>query len=215
MLKATELEEDYKERLDNLKEFKSILVSLETDDEFQGLSSVEKLEMGFDNIILDESAGSNPSDEGVVLSTVHSVKGLEFKVVFVMALEEGIFPSLKDDSDIEEERRIAYVAFTRAKEKLYLTCVNRRLIYGRVVLNQQSRFITEFVDSQDWKTKYDDFEEEFDESPIKTGDHVNHVQFGRGLVVACDDLIIQILFDKDHSLRKIIRNHPSIRKIKK
>ena len=56
----------------------------------------------------------------VTIATVHAVKGLEFKVVFVVALEEGIFPAIKDDADIEEERRVAYVAFTRAKEKIYL-----------------------------------------------------------------------------------------------
>ena len=213
-LKAEELEEDYKSRVENLEEFKSILVTLETQDDLQSLSSKEKLLYGFDNIILDEQAGTNYTKDGVILSTVHSIKGLEFKVIFVVALEEGIFPSLKDDSDIEEERRIAYVAFTRAKEKLYLTCVNRRLIYGRVVLNQQSRFITEFVDNPDWKEKVDDFEEIIDDTPIKTGDKINHATFGKGLVITDDGSIIQVLFEKDHSLRRLLANHPAIKKIK-
>ena len=204
----------FKERVDNLKEFKSILYSLEHDETLEDLTTTEKLSAGFDNIILDESAGTNFSTDGVVLSTVHSVKGLEFKVVFVTALEEGIFPSLKDDSDIEEERRIAYVAFTRAKEKLYLTCANHRLIYGRVVLNTQSRFITEFVDSQDWKMKYDDVEVIDDNEPIKTGDHVNHEIFGKGLVVASDEATIQVLFEKDHSLRKLLKGGTKTKKIK-
>lgn len=214
ILKETEIDETFKERVDNLKEFKSILYSLEHDETLEDLTTTEKLSAGFDNIILDESAGTNFSTDGVVLSTVHSVKGLEFKVVFVTALEEGIFPSLKDDSDIEEERRIAYVAFTRAKEKLYLTCANHRLIYGRVVLNTQSRFITEFVDSQDWKMKYDDVEVIDDNEPIKTGDHVNHEIFGKGLVVASDEATIQVLFEKDHSLRKLLKGGTKTKKIK-
>ena len=214
ILKETEIDEVYRERVDNLKEFKSILYSLEHDETLDDFSSKDKLSAGFDNIILDESAGTNFDKDGVVLSTVHSVKGLEFKAVFVVALEEGIFPSLKEDSDIEEERRIAYVAFTRAKEKLYLTCANHRLIYGRVVLNTQSRFITEFVDSQEWKMKYDDIEEINDDEPIKTGDHVNHTIFGKGLVVASDESTIQVLFEKDHSLRKLLRGGQKTKKIK-
>ena len=215
IMKEEEMPEAFKERLDNLNEFKSILYSLENDETIEEMTSIEKLENGFDNIILDESAGTDFSKGGVVLSTVHSVKGLEFKVVFVVALEEGIFPSLKEDSDIEEERRIAYVAFTRAKEKLYLTCVNHRLIYGRVVLNQQSRFITEFVDTQEWNIKREDFEEVKDTEPIKTGDHVNHTLFGNGLVVSTDETTIQVLFEKDHSLRKLMKDGQKIKKIRK
>ena len=215
ILKEEEPDDIFKERLDNLNEFKSILYSLENDESIEEMTSMEKLENGFDNIILDESAGTNYDKGGVVLSTVHSVKGLEFKVVFVVALEEGIFPSLKEDSDIEEERRIAYVAFTRAKEKLYLSCVNHRLIYGRVVLNQQSRFITEFVDIQGFKASEGDVDEILDNEPIKTGDHVMHTLFGKGLVVSTDDTTIQVLFEKDHSLRKLMNNGQKIKKIKK
>lgn len=213
-LEREEIEEEFKERKANIDEFKSILVSLETAPDLENLSPKEKLEYGFDNIILDESAGTRYVDDGVVLSTVHSVKGLEFKVVFVVALEEGIFPTLKDDSDIEEERRIAYVAFTRAKEKLYLSYVNRRLIYGRVVLNQQSRFITEFVATQDWQDKMEQIELEIDDTPIKTGDKIYHTQFGNGIVISDSKDIIQVLFEKDHSFRKLLKNHPSIKKLK-
>ena len=76
------------------------------------------MQIVFDQILLDDSLGESQSNEGVVLSTVHSVKGLEFKVVFIVALEEGIFPTVRDDVDLEEERRVAYVAMTRAKEKM-------------------------------------------------------------------------------------------------
>lgn len=206
-----ESEED-EHRVDNIKEFKSILLQLETNPELQELDSKGKLLAGFDDVILDETLGTKQDVNGVILSTVHSIKGLEFKVVFVVALEEGIFPSLKEDSDIEEERRIAYVAFTRAKERVYMSCVSRRLIYGRVVLNQKSRFITEYVASQDWKEKLEDEAKEVDNTPIKTGDHVIHCNFGEGLVVAESDMIIQVLFSKDNTLRKILKNHPSLKK---
>ena len=162
--------------------------------------------------ILDETVGTKQDINGVILSTVHSVKGLEFKVVFVVALEEGIFPSLKEDTDMEEERRIAYVAFTRAKEKVYLTCVTRRLIYGRVVLNQKSRFITEYIASQDWKERLEQEEEVLSDLPIKVGDRVHHCNFGDGLVISEQGNIIQVLFDKDHSLRMILKDHPSMRR---
>jgi len=213
-LEKEEIDEVFQERHDNIREFKSILVTLEQNPEVIGLTSVEKLNFGFDNIILDESAGTKYSEDGVIMSTVHSVKGLEFKVVFIVAMEEGIFPTLKEDSGIEEERRIAYVAVTRAKEKLYMTYVNRRLIYGRVVLNQQSRFITEFVSIEDWKEKMDEAELQIDTTPIKTGDKINHATFGKGLVIADQGAIIQVLFEKDHSLKKLMKDHPSIKKIK-
>ncbi len=205
-------EDDNSSRIDNVKEFKSILVQLETRGDLQDLTTREKLQIGFDDVMLDETLGTKQDINGVVLSTVHSIKGLEFRAVFVTALEEGLFPSLKEDSDIEEERRIAYVAFTRAKEKLYMTCVSRRLIYGRVVLNQKSRFITEYIASQDWKEHIEEEKQAADDTPIKTGDKVVHFNFGEGIVISENQAIIQVLFEKDNSLRKILRNHPSLRK---
>ena len=201
-------------RIQNVDEFKSILVQLERRVDLEGMSNKDKLQIGFDDVILDETVGTKQDVNGVVLSTVHSIKGLEFKAVFVVALEEGIFPSLKEDSDIEEERRIAYVAFTRAKERIYLTCVSRRLIYGRVVLNQKSRFITEYVASLDWKEHLEEQKEIEDNTPIKVGDKVTHCNFGDGLVISETGNIIQVLFEKDHSFRKILKDHPSIKKRK-
>ena len=93
-----------------------------------------------------------------------------------------------------------------------MTCVSRRLIYGRVVLNQKSRFITEYIASQDWKEHLEEEKEAVDNTPIKTGDKVVHFNFGEGLVVSENNAIIQVLFEKDHSVRKILRNHPSLRK---
>lgn len=207
-------DDDENNRVQNVEEFKSILIQLERRADLEGMSNKDKLQIGFDDVILDETVGTKQDMNGVVLSTVHSIKGLEFRAVFVVALEEGIFPSLKEDSDIEEERRIAYVAFTRAKERIYITCVSRRLIYGRVVLNQKSRFITEYVASLDWKEHLEEQKEIEDTTPIKVGDKVTHCNFGDGLVISESGNIIQILFDKDHSFRKILKDHPSLKKRK-
>ncbi len=213
--KSIENEDDEdNNRIQNIEEFKSVLVQLERRPDLEGMTNKEKMQIGFDDVILDETVGTKQDMNGVVLSTVHSIKGLEFRAVFVVALEEGIFPSLKEDSDIEEERRIAYVAFTRAKERIYITCVSRRLIYGRVVLNQKSRFITEYVASLDWKEHLEEQKEEEDNTPIKVGDKVHHCNFGDGLVISESGSIIQVLFEKDHSFRKILRDHPSIKKRK-
>ena len=80
------------------------------------------------------------------MMTMHSAKGLEFPVVFVVGVEEGIFPgnrAIGDDEEMEEERRLCYVAMTRAKEELYLTCASQRMLFGRTSANRPSRFIGE------------------------------------------------------------------------
>ena len=91
----------------------------------------------------------------LTIATIHGVKGLEFRCVFVVGLEEGIFPSTRaiEASDIEEERRIMYVAVTRAKERLYLTNASQRYRYGKIDSNVSSRFISESGIESDM-TKY-------------------------------------------------------------
>ena len=82
----------------------------------------------------------------VTLMTLHAAKGLEFPIVFIIGLEEGIFPSLRsimEHDDVEEERRLAYVGITRAEQKLFLTNAYSRLLYGRTQSNRPSRFILE------------------------------------------------------------------------
>ena len=140
-------DEDEEERLENIKEFKSILVSVEDNGEIA--SRREKLMSAFDEAILadDKLQNQRQRQDGVTLSTVHSVKGLEFRCVFVVAFEAGLFPNMSYfmDVDIEEERRIAYVACTRAKDKLFLTCAKSRLLYGKKINNPQSQFLIEFI----------------------------------------------------------------------
>ncbi|MEA4932276.1 MAG: 3'-5' exonuclease, partial [Lawsonibacter sp.] len=88
----------------------------------------------------------DPDQDCVVMMTMHSAKGLEFPVVFVVGVEEGIFPGIRaigETEEMEEERRLCYVAMTRAKEKLYLTCANQRMLFGRTSSNRPSRFAEE------------------------------------------------------------------------
>lgn len=88
----------------------------------------------------------DPSEDSVVMMTMHSAKGLEFPVVFVVGAEEGIFPGIRaigEPEEMEEERRLCYVAMTRAKEKLYMTCASQRMIFGRTSSNRPSRFVGE------------------------------------------------------------------------
>lgn len=93
----------------------------------------------------------DPNEESVVMMTMHSAKGLEFPVVFAVGLEEGIFPGMRsigDPEEMEEERRLCYVAMTRAKERLYMTCANQRMLYGRTSANRPSRFLAEIPDER-------------------------------------------------------------------
>lgn len=200
-------------RVENIEEFRSVLVNVEESLNGEELSGTEKMQIVFDQILLDDSLSEINAQDGVTLSTVHSVKGLEFKVVFIVALEEGIFPTLRDDVDIEEERRVAYVAMTRAKEKIYLTCANRRLIYGRVVRNQKSRFLMEYL-VNDEINKSVEKRNELPKSSgeITVGSKIHHTSFGYGLVVEVKDDKIRVVFDKDHELRLLYKNHSSITK---
>lgn len=88
----------------------------------------------------------DPDQDCVVMMTMHSAKGLEFPVVFVVGAEEGIFPGIRaigEQDEMEEERRLCYVAMTRAKERLYLTCAGQRMLFGRTSSNRPSRFLNE------------------------------------------------------------------------
>ena len=88
----------------------------------------------------------DPNEDAVVMMTMHAAKGLEFPVVFVVGMEEGIFPGMRtigDPEEMEEERRLCYVALTRAKERLYLTCAGQRMLFGRTSSNRPSRFTGE------------------------------------------------------------------------
>ncbi|ADK16724.1 MULTISPECIES: DNA helicase PcrA [Clostridium] len=134
-------EADSISRVENLQELVSAAAEFETSSEDPSLSAfLEKVTLVSDVDNFDQDADS------VVLMTVHSAKGLEFPVVFMAGMENGIFPgtqSLNEFKEMEESRRLCYVGITRAKEKLYMTSAETRRVFGRMVSYQQSSFISE------------------------------------------------------------------------
>ena len=128
-------------RLEHIEELKSYIVNYENDHDEASLA-------GFlEEMALYTDADQTGEDEDAVLMmTMHSAKGLEFPVVFLAGMEDGLFPgfrAMEREEDMEEERRLCYVAVTRAKEQLYLTCAERRMLYGRTQYAHPSRFIAE------------------------------------------------------------------------
>lgn len=143
MLKAEKTIEA-QSRLENLDEFLSVTKNFEESSEDKSLIAfLTDLALVADIDKLDEDGNKN---DAVVLMTLHSAKGLEFPVVFLLGLEEGVFPhsrSLMEEAEMEEERRLMYVGVTRAEEELYMTNAQMRTLYGRTTMNQPSRFIRE------------------------------------------------------------------------
>src|SRR5690625_2843635 len=132
-------------RLENIEEFKSVTQQFEqTVEEDRSLVAfLTDLALISDIDSLDDE---DIPEDTITLMTLHSAKGLEFPVVFLIGMEENIFPhsrSMLDDEEMEEERRLAYVGITRAEKELYLTHANMRTLYGRTNYNPISRFITE------------------------------------------------------------------------
>lgn len=134
-------------RLENIDEFLSVTKNFEESSEDQTLIAfLTDLALVADIDQLDKE--ENVKD-AVVLMTLHSAKGLEFPVVFLIGLEEGVFPhsrSLMEENDMEEERRLMYVGITRAEEELYITNAQIRTLYGHTNINPASRFIEEIPD---------------------------------------------------------------------
>lgn len=136
-----------KARQENLDEFKSVTKEYDENHKDDEGDNIQKIT----NFLADLALVSDQDDvdeqePAVTLMTLHAAKGLEFPVVFLVGMEEGIFPlsrATQEDDELEEERRLAYVGITRAKKKLYLTNAFSRLLYGRIQRNQPSRFVEE------------------------------------------------------------------------
>jgi len=131
-------------RIENVQELKSNIVNYMKETEVPTLA-------GFlDEIALYTDIEQYSADDNcVVMMTMHSAKGLEFPTVFIVGAEDGIFPGIKsigEKEEMEEERRLCYVAMTRAKEKLYFTCAKQRMLFGKTSANRMSRFINEIPD---------------------------------------------------------------------
>ena len=128
-------------RIENLDEFLTVAI------EFEEQSADNSLTEFLEGITLSSDLdGMEETDDSVTLMTLHSAKGLEFPAVFLVGMEEGIFPGYKsigEPKELEEERRLCYVGITRAKEKLFMTCAKQRTIFGSTSFNSVSRFIKE------------------------------------------------------------------------
>ncbi len=237
ILENTGIRKEYKEdktlesdnRLENLEEFKSITKSYE---DRNGEISLDDFLLEV-SLMTDVHENDTEVDNAVNLLTVHSVKGLEFDYVFVVGLENGLFPhmnSLEKDSDIEEERRLCYVAVTRAKIKLYLVNAQMRIQFGQDMTNPESIFIKEINEDllekivpeetftfESRKTprrieKEEKYNKEEDVD-INVGDNVYHEVFGQGKVVGISGSIASIAFKHPYGIKKLIKNHKSITKI--
>ncbi|MDI9482438.1 MAG: DNA helicase PcrA, partial [Bacillota bacterium] len=132
-----------KTRIENIREFQSVVLDFvrNSEEEDPGLNDF----LAHVSLIADVDTMADEQDR-VVLMTMHSAKGLEFPIVFLAGMEEGVFPSYRsigEESEMEEERRLCYVGITRAREKLFLTFTKSRTLFGNTTYNRQSRFIDE------------------------------------------------------------------------
>lgn len=208
-------------RLENLMEFKSITAS------FEARTGSVNLGDFLDEIsLVADISEHEESDDVLTLMTLHSAKGLEFPIVFIIGMEEGIFPHsnafIEGEEGIEEERRLCYVGFTRAKERLYLTNAKKRMLYGKTSQNPPSRFISEIDDALIETSNMSIKEEKvIDKSEMysdevteyKKGDVVMHTIYGKGVVIDMDDKFVSVAFARNFGVRKLMKNHKSLKKM--
>lgn len=212
-------------RLENLEEFKSITKGYEEE------SGVISLTDFLNEVaIVSDVSEHQDSTNKVSLMTIHAVKGLEFDNVFIVGMEEGIFPHYNSINEgtlaaIEEERRLCYVAITRAKKNLWMLNAKRRMLFGNTQINMPSRFMdeidTKYMETENNRTgiidKMVNFvkEDKFrtDDVSYETGDHVKHDEFGEGVVVSVDGSLVTIAFPHPYGIKKMMAKHKSITKI--
>ena len=212
-------------RLENLEEFKSITKNYE--EEFGVISLSDFLN---EISLVSDMSEHQESKNKVSLMTVHAVKGLEFDYVFVTGMEEGIFPHYNAINDgsrsaIEEERRLCYVAITRAKKDLWLLNAKRRMLFGNTQTNLPSRFMDE-IDSKYLEVennrksvfkKVNNFvkEEMFNKTDVdyQAGDLISHTEYGQGVIISVDKSIITVAFPHPYGVKKLMKNHKSISKV--
>lgn len=226
----------YQDRSENIQELKSNLTRYLQENEDGDLSSfLEEVSL------LSDIDSYNEQSDVAVMMTLHSAKGLEFPIVFIAGMEDGLFPgrqSLYDPSEMEEERRLAYVGITRAKEKLYLTNAMVRMLYGSTSRNAPSRFLSEIPEEYLEKGEsqsvqhYEVSRRHFSQSggfhpkrksrpaepsgeTYSIGDTVYHRAFGTGVILSVtpmgNDQLLEIAFDKAGT-KKIMANFAKLTK---
>lgn len=239
-------------RIDNLGEFKSmatqfedvdldeILAEEESEERANDLPTMTKLIILLNDLMLqtDTETEEEANESKVTLMTIHAAKGLEFPVVFICGFEDGIFPLRsaieQGADDLEEERRLAYVAITRAEDLLFITNAQSRYQYGMRSANPESMFIREISETYLNKTGIESrprpsftlkeaMESKAPKRQIKTvslnsgsswnsGDKVEHDTFGEGVVVGVKGEVISIAFSAPHGIKKLMGSHPALKK---
>ncbi|MDO5397541.1 MAG: 3'-5' exonuclease [bacterium] len=231
-------------RLENIEEFMTVVKSYETDSENEGITP--SLAGFLESVTLSASVDDlDENEDAAVLMTIHSAKGLEFPVVFIAGMEERLFPgtrSISDPESLDEERRLCYVAMTRAKEKLYITKTEERFLYGKTEHSIASRFWNEIPeeyieDNSPKKKKVFEYVFERPKKPgfwnsnaqtkskqtksdsgpeLRIGDRVRHKTFGKGTVIKSDGnksaTILQIAFD-NAGTKTLIAEYAKLEKI--
>ncbi len=224
-------------RIENIEELKSNMRNYEEENEENSLAGfLEEVALYTD---LDNL---NQSDDAVVMMTMHSAKGLEFPYVYIVGMEEGIFPSrniMNFPDELEEERRLAYVGITRAKEQLYLLGAASRMLFGSTTRNRPSRFLDEIpkdlTDYKDMTVSAYSYQPQakrpspFSVEPVgravkaepsaidfKVGDTVSHRVFGSGMVVSmtpmANDMLVEVIFEKVGT-KRIMANFARLKKV--
>jgi len=196
-------------------------------------NDIEKaLVMFIEEVALASDTDKIDMDADMVhLMTLHSAKGLEFPVVFIIGLEEGLIPhnrAMVDNAEMEEERRLAYVGITRAKDKVFLLRARQRMLFGSLQANSQSRFFDDMPEdlinyemSTEPRAKRDTFFDKKPESVLVAddgdvfvdGDKVRHEIFGDGIVVGQDEIVISVVFKKV-GLKKLAKSIAPLKKTK-
>ena len=208
-------------RLENLNEFKGVTKSYE--EEYGSATLGDFLD---EISLVSDMSEHQDSSNRVSLMTIHSVKGLEYNYVFIIGMEEGIFPhynAINDGSSsaIEEERRLCYVAITRAKKELYITSADTRMLFGNISRNAPSRFIKE-IDKEyieiDKPTKIEKITNKVRKVIDKNieyeiGERISHTDFGEGIIISIDKSILTVAFPHPVGIKKLMKGHPNIKKI--
>jgi len=226
-------EKDGEERWENILELRTVA------QEYRHLESGEGLTVFLESVTLvSDVDGLDETVDAVTLVTLHQAKGLEFPVVFIVGVEDGILPhfkSLADPQQMEEERRLCYVGITRAKQRVYLVYAFRRSLMGSQMVTTPSRFLGDIPkhlinkgdlwqreesqvmpSSSSWKKAP---APPADTPELKPGDHVRHAQFGDGVVVNCkpvrDDREVLVAFTSGVGVKKLLLSFANLEKTEK
>ncbi|TES97360.1 DNA helicase PcrA [Patescibacteria group bacterium] len=206
-------------RFENLQELKTVA------KEYQDLKPEDSLRAFLEKVaLITDIDHYNENEKALTLMTLHSAKGLEFPVVFIAGMEEGIFPHSRtffDPSDLEEERRLCYVGVTRAKKHLYLICAQKRALWGDIQVNSRSRFLADvpeelisYISTGERENSFEDVENFLDgaETDFEVGDKVKHPKFGEGKIVEIKKDRIAIAFE-GKGIKKVVAGLAPVKKI--